>query len=221
MSDGSANNYSYWYYSNFLCNGTRVNVVLAKTVERTGTSNFQEVCGGGAILPFQLHLIPRAYAQATCDLTFNPSIVSKPDNASAQVQVSWNPAGYRGRLHVSGPSGCIFCPNTGDPSGMMLTIPSKAPIGTYSVNLNPTRGGFTQCTKTFQVVNPPSKTACNDGVDNSDAEDNLVDEEDPGCHTDDDLTKPYNRAITSEDNTVIAPPSSDPAFIGSYVIILK
>ncbi len=41
---------------------------------------------------------------------------------------------------------------------------------------------------------------CSDGIDNGDSEDTLADALDPGCHTDDDLAKPYNRNDDNETN---------------------
>jgi prepilin-type N-terminal cleavage/methylation domain-containing protein len=38
--------YGYWYYSNFLCNGERIYVVLATSVEKDANSNIASVCGG-------------------------------------------------------------------------------------------------------------------------------------------------------------------------------
>jgi prepilin-type N-terminal cleavage/methylation domain-containing protein len=65
LSSGSNSEYGYWYYSNFLCNGERVNVIISKKMEKESNGNYNEVCGGGEQLPYEdkKHwFIPRAYA---------------------------------------------------------------------------------------------------------------------------------------------------------------
>ena len=58
-----------------------------------------------------------------------------------------------------------------------------------------------QCSKTVKVVRVI--TECNDGIDNADTEDTLLDQQDPGCHTDGNPTNvsTYDPARTSETNT--------------------
>lgn len=48
-------------------------------------------------------------------------------------------------------------------------------------------------------------TECNDGIDNADPEDTLIDQQDPGCHTDGNPANAasYDPTITSETNTAI------------------
>lgn len=63
--------------------------------------------------------------------------------------------------------------------------------------------GDFKCTAVLKIVD--TLTECNDGVDNGDSEDSLIDEQDPGCHTDGDPTdvdKPtsYDPKKTTETN---------------------
>jgi len=45
-SSGASNTeYSYWYHSDFECGGTNHIIVLARTMERGKSSNFNDVCG--------------------------------------------------------------------------------------------------------------------------------------------------------------------------------
>ncbi len=66
LTQGTGDEYEYWYYPNFLCNGERRDVVLVKKMEFDDNGNFDEVCGGGAVLPMETGLIPRAHAQTAC-----------------------------------------------------------------------------------------------------------------------------------------------------------
>ena len=58
-----------------------------------------------------------------------------------------------------------------------------------------------QCSIMVKVVR--TITECNDGIDNADTEDTLLDQQDPGCHTDGNPTNvsTYDPARTSETNT--------------------
>lgn len=45
LDSGPGSEYSYWYYSNFSCNGETRNVILVRTMEEMRNSNFKSVCG--------------------------------------------------------------------------------------------------------------------------------------------------------------------------------
>ncbi len=70
LNDAPDGEYGYWYYSNFLCNGKRVNVVIAKKMEKTSNGNYDEVCNGMAMDTSDMfddiftHIVPWAYAAA-------------------------------------------------------------------------------------------------------------------------------------------------------------
>jgi prepilin-type N-terminal cleavage/methylation domain-containing protein len=149
---------------------------------------------------------------SACDLTFSPAIVQKTPTGNSQVTITWNPSSFRGRLNITGPQGCIYCPSTGDPSGIVVSIPNTTQVGTYSVNLNPTQGGYTQCTESFQVVGP--STQCNDRIDND--ADGLIDSADPGCHVGGVLSGAYDPNDISEVNITVDPDYVQSAYGGTY-----
>jgi len=77
-------------------------------------------------------------------------------------------------------------------------------------------GGGTSysCTATFKVVD--TLTQCNDGLDNNDTEDTLIDQSDPGCHTDGNPGNPktYDPTDTSELN----PPTDMVPFVTTVTL---
>jgi type II secretory pathway pseudopilin PulG len=277
LHDEGTNGYGYWYYSNVLCGGQRVNVVLAKSVERSGTSNYAELCSGGALLPLETGLIPRAYAQASCPVTIvgGSTSVNRPTSGTKQIRYGWpnintadiavidpngipytaynrqstepytftptspigtytinvyadinTPSSLCGTLQVNliDPSAAcaVLSPTTlrlnqngsltestsvtwgvggqaqidliypngtsrrqwdrnSSPSAVPASQGHISPImqpGTYSVSVRPEATGE-QCSLPLTVL--PAETQCNDGVDNDDAEDSLIDMADPGC----------------------------------------
>lgn len=50
LNDGAGSAYSYWYYPSFNCNGEVRAVIVIRTMEREKNRNFEEVCGGQALL---------------------------------------------------------------------------------------------------------------------------------------------------------------------------
>jgi prepilin-type N-terminal cleavage/methylation domain-containing protein len=215
---GDSSDYSYWYYSNFLCNGERVNVVLAKTVERSGTSNYDEVCGGVAVLPMQISFVKSAYAQSCTPATRRYGYSAYDDSPAYLVAAA---GGVSGVVHSSQASANQICMTAGYTTGTIL----------YTAGWNsPGNNYITQWTGTAWQPSPatslgnrfiahlecvrtcPAPTQCNDGDDNADTEDTLIDMADPGCTSGTD---------TSEDNTVTPAQQSDAAFAGSYIILLR
>jgi hypothetical protein len=104
-------------------------------------------------------------------------------------------------------------------AGQQLTLSSgvatsytdtfKAVQGSIRYNLQylaaaNTRGYPSEYWRTCSVIIPvvDTLTECNDGIDNSDNEDVLIDRLDPGCHTDGNPTNPstYTPTDTSESN---------------------
>lgn len=59
------------------------------------------------------------------------------------------------------------------------------------------------CSVTVKIVK--TLTECNDGIDNADPEDSLIDQQDPACHTDGNTTNPlsYDPLRTTETNPAI------------------
>ena len=95
--------------------------------------------------------------------------------------------GGNGRHYNS--AGAILLAGGGGPAPAPAPAPAPPPQVTY------------RCSTTVRVVR--AITECNDGIDNADTEDTLVDEQDPGCHTDGNPANilSYESTRTSETNT--------------------
>ncbi len=66
LGDTAGDEYEYWYYPNFLCNGERRDVVVVKKMEFDDNGNFDEVCGGQAsVIDKSFYLIKKAFAQGS------------------------------------------------------------------------------------------------------------------------------------------------------------
>ena len=146
-----------------------------------------------------------------CKITLSAPVVA---NGTPSMRLTWTPA----------PMGTVnlrrFNPAPGVGTGTTLTVPynavtytddiSKLTTGTYTYKLTYRRRvilwagtGWTgqyACRASFKVVD--TLTQCNDGLDNGDTEDALIDQNDPGCHTDGNPTNTatYNPLDTSELN---------------------
>jgi prepilin-type N-terminal cleavage/methylation domain-containing protein len=221
LTDGEGNDYEYWYYPNFLCNGERHDVVIVKQMEMGDNGNFDEVCGG-AVLPYETGLIPKThaasyggggygqssyysqsqyvYAQsayAPCVVSVSPSTVRLNSSGAivGALNISWSNNTVLRSVGLYRPDGSYIPQWDRTYSGVPLQHPPTGlSAGTHSVSAS-------GCTAAPLQVNPYiAPTQCNDGVDNADTEDTLVDAADPGCHTNDDLSQPYVSTINSEAN---------------------
>lgn len=88
--------------------------------------------------------------------------------------------------------------------------------GTYTYNLlkiTDAAGGVSNDGTVSITVIEPSTTQCNNKVDDKDPEDSLVDAQDPGCHTNNDITQPYEPTDDDEQNPqgVTPAPTASPS----------
>jgi prepilin-type N-terminal cleavage/methylation domain-containing protein len=227
LTSGSGDEYEYWYYPNFLCNGVRHDVVIVKQMEMGDNGNFDEVCGGApsGFLPSPIYSIMNTvYAQgfiggqgggagvddntggggSSCTASLSPSSITIPQSGSTQVSVSWTSYG-ESTIDLIYPNGTSVRQWDYNGSPSPISIQSTMPTGLYTVNVyeqSRSSGTSRLCALSLQVNPITVTTQCNDGVDNADAEDTFADAADPGCHTGDDISGPYDPAITSESNAV-------------------
>ncbi len=218
--------YSYWYYSDFLCDGQRVHAVLAKSVEKDGNSNFNTICGdeGTVSVSEKLNFLNTAYAQGTtpaCTISV-ASLVNLPASKSQTIRYSWSPA-YKAMARVYKPDGSLVYAHYESPSTPIRFLPSYPP-GTYSITVDLGNNPNRRCSTVVTFFDPRA-SECANGVDDSDSEDTLSDSADPGCHTNSDITQPYDKTIVSEANIVeeeiVTTPTTSTEFDASYIIILK
>jgi prepilin-type N-terminal cleavage/methylation domain-containing protein len=250
LTQGSGDDYEYWYYPNFLCNGERHDVVIVKQMEMGDNGNFNEVCGG-ALLPMEIGLIPKAhaasyggggygqssyysqsqyaYAQSSygplvCTATANPNTITLPQSGNSEtVQVRWS-SGGESTIYLTYPDG--YSPRVVDYEYYYnLSLPSTAPAGRYTINVyESTRGGTYRglCPLTLQVNPYVAPTQCNDGVDNADTEDTLVDMADPGCTSGTD-TSEVNVVdyVDTPDTTPVTPTEVENYTSAAYVVFIN
>ncbi len=97
-------------------------------------------------------------------------------------------------------------PSTIHPDDTVTSNISGLIEGTYVFELIVTDNDGASDSDTIQITVTAGGTGggelpeCSDGVDNDDSEDSLVDENDPGCHTNNDLEAPYIESDNSESN---------------------
>ena len=165
-SETSGGQYGYWYYSNLLCNGQRVNALVAKTMEKSANKNFAQVCGGVATRQEKeeiFGIIPVAYAGgggggggalAACTVdTFTATPSSLPVGGGSVV-FSWTTS------NVTKSNGVTITPGIGSGLADKGTITSNV-ASTNTFTLTGTGAGRRpDCTATVDVTVaiPPAYT---------------------------------------------------------------
>ncbi len=119
-----------------------------------------------------------------------------------------NAMGYLGNSDLDGSTRNLANFQCG--SGEVVTgVVERDFDGKYAANYTATDSYDWYCTKI--IVTQTQRPQCSDGVDNADAEDVLVDSQDPGCHSDGNPNNPgsYNPNDNDETNQVQKPQCSD------------
>lgn len=160
--------------------------------------------GGGGFVPNGGLPPPPPPPPLPCTLTLDKSVIVL---GTSTVALSWTPQ----------PRGAVVLRR----ASTRLTVPSGVSafsdvfgatrVGkytytlSYSASTTPNANGRTTirryaCSAPIDVVT--KITECNDNKDNGDSEDALIDEQDPGCHTDGNSGNPatYNSSDTTEGN---------------------
>lgn len=146
---------------------------------------------GGAICPGPAPVV-QYYA---CTLSFDKPVIQA---GTPSLRVSWLPVVGTGSLKRAA---TVLSPITAGMAYFDDTSIGALPPGTYSFTAAYSAGlSYYNCSQTLTVVS--TLTECNDGIDNNDTEDALIDAADPACHTDGDSSNAvsYNGLLPSETN---------------------
>ena len=66
LGANAGDEYEYWFYPNFVCNGEARDAVIVKKMEFDDNGNFDEVCGGQtSFIEKSFSFIERAFAQGS------------------------------------------------------------------------------------------------------------------------------------------------------------
>ncbi len=150
-----------------------------------------------------------------CSIRLDRSVV---EVGTSTIRLSWSPT----------PAGSVQLVRTGDGSRRGTTLRPSNGATSFTDTLATTRVGTVMYSLTFsrsistttgRTLGAPAGyacsvplrvvtriTECNDGVDNADSEDGLIDQQDPGCHTDGD---PRNTGSYDQNDGTEANPPAD------------
>lgn len=154
--------------------------------------------GGGGNGTIGNLLVPRPQPRP-CTLTLGTTLIA---SGTPSVALSWAPApGGNVALRRSRLGGGRDVLPVSAKATTYTDTTSSLRVGTYTYIVSYSRGVRYACTATLTVVD--AITECNDRKDNGDSEDALLDQQDPGCHTDGNPTNinSYDSKDTTEANS--------------------
>jgi hypothetical protein len=166
--------------------GTNMTTVISRRGDIPNQQASIILAGGGGTTVVPAPVIATAINKDGGTITYNLSFTSTPTQ---------NPTPTAGGNPMGGSGGHVWTQTVTVPGAVILaggggTTVSASPV-TYT------------CSVTVKIV--AKITECNDGIDNADPEDALIDQQDPGCHTDGNPANAlsYDPTIVSETNTPI------------------